>query len=520
MESINELEKEIENFRKNMAISGEICSKLSNISDLIKNQTVSLNETSNDVISKFSKIPESIKKINEQIVSKAIANIANENDKYIEYLEKYRNKIDELENKVELNKKNIDKSIDDTVEKMKSIPKIISRDCQMSNAELTVIIEEMIQEKINIVLDNAKSVSENFVKCSDLFTNTKSKIESSIELIQNIHNEFKSVGDSYTKEISGYTNNISKIISQNNLDLAETLNKFVSNISSSFERNNEESKIAIDNLKEDLNAKSNDVDSKIENIGDTISSIYEKIMDNSASIAEIKMDIDNVTLFNNDIKESLNSISEKNADKISELDGKIENINYTVSSIENKASDNSASMTDIKNGIENVINLNNDIRESLNSIFEKSGQIEKIIEKFDSKVASEIKNIDAEILKLVNKSDDNTSEILNMLSDIKKSNEKEISVVGEKVDKKANNLEGVLNQNRKQILNQTLGIESKITKKIEEMNKNLTGKINKIDIESIKKQNENLEHLISVRTTIMFVISGLAVLLAILGFIF
>ncbi|MDY3257695.1 MAG: hypothetical protein SOX14_05145 [Ruminococcus callidus] len=123
-------------------------------------------------------------------------------------------------------------------------------------------------------------------------------------------------------------------------------------------------------------------------------------------------------------------------------------------------------------------------------------------------------------MKLVNKSDDNTSEILNMLSDIKKSNEKEISVVGEKVDKKANNLEGVLNQNRKQILNQTLGIESKITKKIEEMNKNLTGKINKIDIESIKKQNENLEHLISVRTTIMFVISGLAVLLAILGFIF
>lgn len=520
MESINELEKEIENFRKNMAVSGEICSKLSNISDLIKNQTVSLNETSNDVISKFSKIPESIKKINEPIVSKAIANIANENGKYIEYLEKYKNKIDELENKVELNKKNIDKSIDDTVEKMKSIPKIISRDCQMSNAELTVIIEEMIQEKINIVLDNAKSASDNFAKCSELFTNTKSKIESSIELIQNIQNEFKSVGESYTKEISGYTNNIGKIISQNNLDLAETLNKSVSDISSSFEKNNEENIIAIDNLKEDLNAKSNELEGKIENVSDAISSIYEKITDNSASIAEIKSDIDNVTFSNNDIKESLNSISEKNSDKINELDGKIENIGYTVSSIENKATDNSAFITDIKNEVGNVINSNNDIKETLNNIFEKSGQIEKNIKELDSKVTSETNKIDAEILKLVNKSDDDKNEILNILSDIKKSNEKEISVVGEKVDKKANNLEGILNQNRKQILNQTLGVESKITKKIEEMNKTLTGKINKIDIESIKKQNENLKHLISVRTTIMFVISGLAVVLAILGFIF
>ena len=70
MESINELEKKIENFRKNMAISGEICSKLSNISDLIKNQTVSLNETSNNVISKFSKIPESIKKSTNRLFQK------------------------------------------------------------------------------------------------------------------------------------------------------------------------------------------------------------------------------------------------------------------------------------------------------------------------------------------------------------------------------------------------------------------------------------------------------------------
>ena len=535
MESINELEKEIENFKKNMSVSGEVCRNLSNISELIKNQTVSLNEISNDIISKFSEMPESVKKINEAVISRTVANIAVENSKYIEYLEKYKHKIDELENRVELNKRHIDKSIDDTIEKMESIPKIISRDCQMSNAELTVVIEEMIQEKINIVLDNSKSVSENFVKCSDLFTETKGKIEDSIGLMQKIQNEFKSSGDLYIKEISEYTDDIDRIISKNNLDLTESLNKYVDEINSNLDKNNDENIIAIDNLKEDLNAKSNELGSKIESINNIISSLKEKSEDNSVSITDIKNKIDNVIISNNDIKESISSISEKNIEeykdisetlktdlinKNDELNYKVEDIGNVISSIDEKVLSNSTFIMEVKNEINNVNHLKDDIKESFGNIFEEINLIEKDIEKFDLKILSETKNIDAAIVNLVNKSDDNKNENLNMLFDIKKSNEKENAIIGEKVDKKTNNLEGVLNQNKKQILNKVSESESKITKKIDEMNKILIGKINKIDIESVKKQNENLEHLFSVRTTIMLIISGLAVILAILGFVF
>lgn len=240
--TIEELEKEIEQFQNNMKASGELVSLLKQMLDQVKRQNETFNRQSDALISRVDSLPgtienanaESNRRVKENVSSElaqALQDFSDEQNRYLTGLEQTRQQIQNGMDRSETQEKHFNEQINGFLEKLdSSIIQIRSGVKEDVSSELAQVLQEFSNEQ-NRYLTGLEQTKEQIQNCMDrseaqekLFDEKTSglfrKIDSAIDQIQN--------GNAKTSD--DLKSAVDKILADRNADLVTEQQKYISSI--------------------------------------------------------------------------------------------------------------------------------------------------------------------------------------------------------------------------------------------------------------------------------------------------
>ncbi len=173
--TIEELEKEIEQFQRNVMASGEIVTLLNEMVDQIKMRNESFENKSKELISRIDSLPENVEKTNMASNAKLTANIVSELEKYIKYLDAEQNRY------------------------LQGLEK--TRQQIQNNVEQSISQVKVFHDKIGKLLDGLDSVLDQ-IKDDNLRTNDEMK-QAIDKLLKDRNRELIAEQDKYVSLVQG-----------------------------------------------------------------------------------------------------------------------------------------------------------------------------------------------------------------------------------------------------------------------------------------------------------------------------
>ena len=156
--TIEELEKEIEQFQNNMAASGEMTKLLQKMLKQIQNQNTAFESESEALLTQLKLLPDTVKQANnssnEEIrkniaaeLQKALDSFSKEQDRYIALLEQVKQQIQGQSEQAETCIKQIGESADRIVARTEAIPEQIKRDNQGMQQSLVADVDRALESR-------------------------------------------------------------------------------------------------------------------------------------------------------------------------------------------------------------------------------------------------------------------------------------------------------------------------------------------------------------------------------------
>ena len=192
LETIEELEKEIEEFQNNVAASGEMILALKQMTEQIKSQSSEFDVQSKALISRMDNIPSSVEKIvtanNESIKSdvsveleKSIKQFAYEQSKYITTLQDTQKIVDEYTITAKEQGKLLTENTVNMAEKISSDIKHLLENITEKNEELQNHIQATVSSELE---RNVQQLSEEQMKYLQSLQETKDAIQECMAAIK------------------------------------------------------------------------------------------------------------------------------------------------------------------------------------------------------------------------------------------------------------------------------------------------------------------------------------------------
>ena len=180
--TIEDLERDIELFRSNVAASNELYLLLSQILEQIRQHNVTFDKKSDDLLGKIETIPASVDKANtisNTIVNKNVSNeidralqyFSQEQDKYIQFLKKMEQQIEEYKEQSQMQAESFDSKASELVSRVTDIPSQIKADTK-ANLEAHRTAVDADFEKRNVQFSR---MEEKYISAMEE-TNSKLKI--------------------------------------------------------------------------------------------------------------------------------------------------------------------------------------------------------------------------------------------------------------------------------------------------------------------------------------------------------
>ncbi len=232
--SIEELEKEIEQFHKNVAASGELVALLDKISTQIKQQNEDFGKESDKLIKRFDELPDkfetankaSNKEIKEYIESKldeSVQGFKKEQSQYVDELKTTRDKINEAEKDAEKKYSdfiaNVEDRSDNLLKRVDALPEIIEKSNKSSNDEIKNEVKAELDNNLQLFSKEQRQYIESFNTAQQQYASELKQTQEGIKSAEdNINQKYKAFIDDLEKM------NVSNLYDQN-IELRKSLNK-------------------------------------------------------------------------------------------------------------------------------------------------------------------------------------------------------------------------------------------------------------------------------------------------------
>lgn len=261
LETIEELEKEIDEFQNNIAASGEMVLALKQMIEQIKQQNSEFDMQSKALLSRLDTLPTNIENTtianNERIKSdvaselnKSLQAFSEEQGKYIISLQDVQKTIQEFSDLAKEQGNSFDEKTAEMTDKIDSVMKKLSEEISNTNTSLENIIHKAVQEYSEVAREQGKSfreqtnvMNENMNSAlSDLngkIQNTTNLLKQDIDVSVSERNKEVIVAqEKYIKEIDGANVSMKKCeeaLDSKYKDFLSVLEKM--NISNIYEQN-------------------------------------------------------------------------------------------------------------------------------------------------------------------------------------------------------------------------------------------------------------------------------------------
>lgn len=260
LETIEELEKEIDEFQNNIAASGEMVLALKQMIEQIKQQNSEFDMQSKALLSRLDTLPTNIENTtianNERIKSdvaselnKSLQEFSEEQGKYIISLQGVQKTIQEFSDLAKEQENSFDEKTAEMTDKIDSVVKKLSEEISKTNTSLENIIHKAVQEYSEVAREQGKSFRE---QTNVMNENMNSALSDLNGKIQNTTNLLKQ--------------DIDVSVSERNKEVIVTQEKYIKEIDSV--------NVSMKKCEEALDSKYKDFLSVLEKMN--ISNIYEQ----------------------------------------------------------------------------------------------------------------------------------------------------------------------------------------------------------------------------------------------------
>ncbi len=194
--TLEDMEKEIEQFQKNVMASGEIVNLLKQMLSMVKVQNESFEKHSKELLGELEEVPNKIDDANannnirvkedvSEELSKALLGFRDEQNKYIDNLDQTKNLIRSITDLTEERGKDTNARLADLLQRFSSMMDQLRQDCARSNQDMVSSVDKVLEER------NAQFLSEQ-ERYRDELKNTQSVIKTAEEQLEKSYKEFTS----------------------------------------------------------------------------------------------------------------------------------------------------------------------------------------------------------------------------------------------------------------------------------------------------------------------------------------
>ena len=255
--SIEDLEKDIELFRTNVAASNELCDLLSQVLSQIKQQSSDIKKETDDVLTKLDGIPSSIEAANKvsntaikddvsNQLAQAIRDFSSEEEKYITTLTQVTQKIQLFIDQSKSQTSSFADNAESVISKVQDIPGIIDAHNAKSNSKLCADINEELQDALHSFaeeqnkyirsLEQTRTIIQEYIERSKKQTQEfKHNTEEISEKLEQVCNQLKK--DTKTS-LDSHRESIDADIQKRNQQFSEKQQQFVTEMQESREKLN------------------------------------------------------------------------------------------------------------------------------------------------------------------------------------------------------------------------------------------------------------------------------------------
>lgn len=247
--SIENLEREIEQFQKNVMASSELVKLLNQMLDQIKSQNESFNQKSNDLISRIDKVPENIETANntcnDQIKSdvaneleQSLSKFSDEQNQYIRSLEETRSQIQKYIEHSDLQKNEVDIKITDILKRCDLLIEQIKTDNDRTIGEIKLSVDKIASDRISELkteqdkyiktLDETKQAIVNQLDKLDAFE--EHTINRHSELIKKVESTVEIIKKENDESVESIKKDNDEVLIKRNTELVEEFNKYISEL--------------------------------------------------------------------------------------------------------------------------------------------------------------------------------------------------------------------------------------------------------------------------------------------------
>lgn len=245
--SIENLEREIEQFQNNVMASGELVKLLDQMLDQIKEQNKAFDQKSNDLISRIDKVPETIENANnacnDQIKSdvanefeQSLSEFSNEQNQYIRSLEETRLQIQKYVEHSDLQKNEFDTKVANILNRFDLLIEQIKADNDRTINEIKITVDKIASDRNS----ELKTEQDNYIKALD---ETKQAIAGQLdkldafeehtinrhsELIKKVESTVEIIKKENDESVDAIKKENDELLLKRNAELIEEFDKYIS----------------------------------------------------------------------------------------------------------------------------------------------------------------------------------------------------------------------------------------------------------------------------------------------------